>query len=343
MLDWTRLRPPSGTVAFVRLGVELGVDEETLLQGSGLSPDLLRRGDALVSGVQEVQVVRNLQAALPQMEHLGLMAGKRMPLTYYGMLGLAWASSASLTDSLALTLRYRELTYSMLEASDTEVVAGWFGCHLMPLTLPRDVQDFHVQFAVSALITTARDILAIDRFETQARFTQSAPTTSEAHEAFLEILGTIPVFDAASDWVAYPVDLLATPLPYASPYTLRVALASIEDELAAARARNTRIGQVSARILARLRDGASVNVVARDLLVSPRTLRRQLQLEGTSYRDLLDTVRAREAERLLRDSGLSVAQIATTLGYANPPAFTAAFRRWHRITPVAFRHGAAAA
>jgi AraC-like DNA-binding protein len=50
--------------------------------------------------------------------------------------------------------------------------------------------------------------------------------------------------------------------------------------------------------------------------------------ELCGFNDLLDRLRKQLALKYVSETDLSVAQVAFRLGYANPPAFTLAFRRW---------------
>jgi AraC-like DNA-binding protein len=98
------------------------------------------------------------------------------------------------------------------------------------------------------------------------------------------------------------------------------------------------VAQVSAVIASRLRLGVpTLSAVARQLAMAPRTLQRRLAAEGTTFERLTDDVRRRTAERLLRDASLAVGEIGYLLGFSEPSAFQRAFRRWHRLSPLAFR------
>lgn len=80
--------------------------------------------------------------------------------------------------------------------------------------------------------------------------------------------------------------------------------------------------------------------VARALAVSPRTLRRRLAEEGTSYRQLTQAQRSAAARALLEDPELHVKGIAAELGFSDLTAFHRAFRRWCRRTPGEYRAAA---
>jgi len=75
-----------------------------------------------------------------------------------------------------------------------------------------------------------------------------------------------------------------------------------------------------------------------DLLAIPmRTLRRLLDQQGTSFRELIEEARYEVARQLLVDTDMLTAEIAATLDYADASAFTRAFRRWTGLPPAAWR------
>jgi AraC-like DNA-binding protein len=68
-----------------------------------------------------------------------------------------------------------------------------------------------------------------------------------------------------------------------------------------------------------------------------RTLARHLDAGGTRFQVLVDEVRFEIARQMLEGSAMDIAQIAVALGYADPSAFTRAFRRWSGTTPAQWR------
>ena len=73
----------------------------------------------------------------------------------------------------------------------------------------------------------------------------------------------------------------------------------------------------------------------------PRTLRRHLAKEKTSFEALCAELRFDMARELLDLTDLPVGEISTALAYASPSVFADAFRRWSGLSPMAFRapHG----
>ena len=79
------------------------------------------------------------------------------------------------------------------------------------------------------------------------------------------------------------------------------------------------------------------DTLARQLTMTPATLRRRLRSEGQSFASIKEEMRSTLAQSLLRESELSVADIACEVGFTEPSAFHRAFRKWTGTSPAAFR------
>lgn len=116
------------------------------------------------------------------------------------------------------------------------------------------------------------------------------------------------------------------------------------------------IARSPAGLLARVEDGADTadqvrrlveqglrgahldgDEIARRLAISPQTLRRKLAAEGTSLREIRETVLRDAAVTALVDGDESLGEISQRLGFSEPSAFTRAFRRWTGSPPSAYR------
>ncbi|SMO49122.1 helix-turn-helix domain-containing protein [Ruegeria faecimaris] len=76
--------------------------------------------------------------------------------------------------------------------------------------------------------------------------------------------------------------------------------------------------------------------IAANLGMSPRTFARRLKDEGSSYREIADDLRCDLAQTFITN-GMQLSEIAFSLGYADQPAFSTAFKRWTGRAPSAFR------
>jgi AraC-like DNA-binding protein len=81
----------------------------------------------------------------------------------------------------------------------------------------------------------------------------------------------------------------------------------------------------------------SIEAIAEKIGMHPRALRRKLEIEETSYRDLLAEVRMRLAIEYLRKTEMTNEEIASRLGYSDASNFRHAFTRWTGKSPSEFR------
>jgi AraC-like DNA-binding protein len=97
------------------------------------------------------------------------------------------------------------------------------------------------------------------------------------------------------------------------------------------------------RILLNRKEGSSeienlsFDLVASELHMTTHTVRRRLKDEGSSYKEIKDSVRRDQAVKLLNKSHLSINDVAHQLGFSEAAAFNRAFKKWTGITPGAYR------
>ncbi len=80
-------------------------------------------------------------------------------------------------------------------------------------------------------------------------------------------------------------------------------------------------------------DWPRIEEIAEKLNMSSATLRRRLAAEGRSIGGIKDEIRQNRARVLLADPALTVADVATALGYSEPSAFHRAHRKWTGRSP----------
>ncbi|MFM9900626.1 MAG: AraC family transcriptional regulator [Polaromonas sp.] len=81
----------------------------------------------------------------------------------------------------------------------------------------------------------------------------------------------------------------------------------------------------------------SMEAVAHQLCLSPRTLQRRLTDAQTSYQAILDAVRLDTACKLLGHTALEPGEIAFYLGFEEVNSFLRAFNKWQGMTPTQWR------
>lgn len=71
--------------------------------------------------------------------------------------------------------------------------------------------------------------------------------------------------------------------------------------------------------------------------MSKRTLARKLEARGTTTLQEISRMRRARAEQQLSETELSIARIASSLGYTDPAVFSRAFKRWTGLAPSQYR------
>jgi AraC-like DNA-binding protein len=152
------------------------------------------------------------------------------------------------------------------------------------------------------------------------------------------VAGVQPLVDADGYSLSFSTHWLGHKLPNANPTS-----AAMCDEMCAklVERRRARAGTATLvrQVLAATATDArpSLGNLAGLTSTSERTLRRRLREEGTSFRAILASTQADDAAELVSDRSLSITAIAERLGYADLSTFSQAFKRWHGVSPAAYR------
>lgn len=83
--------------------------------------------------------------------------------------------------------------------------------------------------------------------------------------------------------------------------------------------------------------GPSIRGCADSLGLAQRTLQFRLKSRGLSFSDILDQQRLRRAKSILRNTDMSIGDIADHLGYGERTSFGRAFKRWTGLSPQQYR------
>ncbi len=76
-----------------------------------------------------------------------------------------------------------------------------------------------------------------------------------------------------------------------------------------------------------------LEMLGRQLHMTPRSIGRKLQEEGTSLRKIKESLRREHAIRLLTTENLSIADVSEKVGFSETASFCRAFKRWTGQSP----------
>lgn len=316
-----------------QLGLDHGLSVEQCLRHTGLSPLQLAELHSEIEGAQELQLICNLIEALPTQDDLGLQAGLRYQLTTYGIWGYALLSSQSFRQAADLGLRYLDLTFAFNRISLHED-ADQAHLQLDGSHLPDQVRDFLLLRDTVAVMVIQRELTGKRMPLDRVQLSMPAPADTAR---FIEQFGLLPEFACAENRISFSRHLLDLPLPRANPHSAQLCEQQCQALLAKRQVRSGLAGQIRDRLLSTPGRLADMEVIASELNISSRTLRRRLEEQGSSFRQLQEEVRQALAEELLAIASLSQEDIAERLGYSEVSNFLHAFKRWKSLTPGQYR------
>ncbi|MAX57093.1 MAG: AraC family transcriptional regulator [Alcanivoracaceae bacterium] len=315
-------------------GAEQGVPVSVALAGSGIDAAMLNQADATIESAQELKVIENLCAHLDDPVSHGLAMGQRYHLSSYGVWGFALLSSPTFGDAIRLGVRYLGLTFAFVdvrlqETRDNAVLV------LEDAGLPEVVRPYLLARDASAIMVIQEELfsLRVPLTALRLRLPDRDP------EQVISLFGREPVFDSAVSEAAFARGLLDMPLPQANPVTARLCEEQCHQLLVQRHSRGGTAARLRRRLLQQPGHFPSLETLAEELHMSPRTLRRHLNREGTGYQELLDEVRRMLAEQWLTLGILTLEEISERLGYSELSNFIHAFRRWTGQTPARYRRG----
>ena len=332
------LRNVLGLRVLVSLGVEHGLSAPYCLTGTGVREARLDDPSATVTVEQELQVIRNLLARLQSVPGLGAIAGTKYHANAFGPLGLALSSSATGRDALAVALRFFNLTFALtrfeaVDAGDLTVVT--IDDSLLPVNLRR----FLVERDASALMTVRNDLFVAQPLLASVAFTFPAPLQSGP---YVQVFGQLPQFSAKRNMMCLRREMLIQALPQANALLFKTAERQCQLLLERQQGTGRVTELVRELLMANVAEFMNMESAAKSLQMTPRTLRRRLLLEGSTFLELRDEVRLFLAQEYLSTTAMSVDEVSMKLNYASATSFIAAFKRWKGVTPLVYKKAAMA-
>lgn len=316
-----------------------GMNEGELLAGTGLTVADLDVDDGHVASWQEFAFVRNL-LRMSGDPLVSLEAGRCYRLGCFGVMGLGVATANTVWEGLVFLFNHLALSFTQFRVDVRTPDGEWIHIGFRPLTPLGDLQGYFLQRDIACTVGMVRDLAGSQCTESVMRLhTQRQDNIwRNAVQRTLQ-MEVHANRDGDGDEIRLYRPALSLPLALANPLQHRVLQ---QQCFAMLQQRQLRHRQCQIRVwqlLAAQHAMPGLDTVARELAVSPRTLRRKLAEEGTHFQALVDLFRQSQARQLLLTSNEPVEQLAARLGYSEASTFVHAFKRWTGKTPGQFRRG----
>jgi AraC-like DNA-binding protein len=340
--DGSRSLPPAPRSATQRVGNfaglpmlvrQLGVDPVEILCNAKLAPDALEDPDRRVSYAGLGRFLRQAadRADCPQ---LGLLAGRMGQLSDFGLLGEMVRNSATAGAALRTLVRHQHLDSEgglafLIERGP--MVDFGYAIYQQEFEAP----DVMYDAAMATGINVLRELCGPVWAPSEVLLPHARPLDVTPYRKLFKQ----PRFDAEICALRFPAHWMTSVVEGADPAKLRAAR-----EQAACVPPGDLLQQTRRAMREMLlHDKHSGEDLAKMMAMHRRTLNRRLKAEGTTFQQVLDSVRFTVARELLATSAISLDDVAATLGYAAVSPFMRAFARWSGTTPGHWRRAVASA
>lgn len=259
----------------------------------------------------------------------GLLVGLRLTPGAHGVVGMAASASECIREAMEIAERYVALRTGAISIH-THVTAGTLEVHFAPA----------LGFGVAGRAVVEAAVVAVKKIADDKTLHASACTAvsfafpEPAHARLArDILGCDVRY--GQDWsgLSFPLSEAERVVSRRDALVLAEALRICGNELKNLRVSTTVSAKVERLMLERKPAFPSLELCARLLGMTPRTLHRRLADEDTSFSEVLDSVRHRIARECLGVEKLSVKEVAYLLGYNDVANFRRAFKRWEGVPP----------
>ena len=268
--------------------------------------------------------------------HFAYRTGLRFHVSAYGMYGFAILSAVNYRETMQFAVKYHQLATPLttMEFTEDDGCGVW---RLEPLAHPRiDARLFRfiIEMQFGIILSLHRDIM--DSSFSAKEFQVTFPPTHNALE-YADLFGAPVLFGQSANRLLFDSRWLDGAPRLGNEITNSTVMRLCDAQIEKFQLRQELVGEVRQLLMKNLMRPKRFEDVAQSLNVSARTLRRKLRDENSSFRQVVDELRRDMAVRYLRDTNLTVEEIADSLGFSDAANFRQAFRRWTKTTPREFK------
>lgn len=326
------LHPVAIAQVMVNFAATYDVDSETCLLGTGISEAQLHEAGALIRREQEMRLIENLMLALPDVPALGFELGLQYSVATFGIWGFALRTSRNLREAMQRALRYLPLSTAYC-AFSAYAEGDEFHVRADSGVVPQHLRQFLLERDIATGLNLLKELSLAGVELRRLDFEGDAPPYAHRIEA---LCGIRPVYNRAHNALVLSSADADIPLPMYDANLVRLLEEQCRAQLERRQVGGI-AGQVRQQLLGPLGLVASLEDVAAAVNMAPRSLRRKLDQEGSSFRAIVEEERRQLAAQLLQSTPMKLDEMAMQLGYTDTASFTRAFRRWYGQSPGEYR------
>lgn len=330
-----RVYEPTKLAALFDILVDQGCPPREILKNVNLTADEVHSPKSRISLADLIAAGKNA-IRLSSDPHLPFRIGTSIYVSAYGMYGFAILCCPDFRKMMAFAELYHALATPLATIKFTEQdgFASWAIEPNPAVVINPQLYRFVTEMQIGVHISLMRDVMG-PAF-TPDRINLAYPETREFGLPADEI-GCPLGFSSRTNQIIFQSKWLDRAANLGNRTTYPMVVALCDDLLQELKSRVGVAGEIRALLIRDIANPPTLAAIARLLEVSDRSLRRQLQDQGISFRDLLDELRMQIALKYLRKTRLANEDIALALGFSDAANFRRAFRRWTSKSPSEIR------
>ena len=309
-------------------------DLPKLLSNTRLSVEDFLEESTLLTAEQQVRILENA-LRLSGDEAFGLTVGKMLTPGAHGAMGFLVNSSPNLLTAMQA---FQTFSPTRLSFVRIELIASkhWLECHYhIDLDVSEDVLRCLAEASAMTFFDCAEHIIGAPLEDAISYFKHRKPSYAQRYAECLP--GRIE-FSHDHTFVRIPIEVCRVANISANQENYLLAFKQCEAMLSQLHAGENNY-EIKLRKLMLSHPPGTLNEedAAATMFISKRTLARRLRTEGTSFRQIRDSILSQQASSYMRDNKMSVEAIAAVLNYHDSSNFRRAFKRWFGMTPEQYR------
>lgn len=311
-----------------------GVDTADALAGTAITANMLNNPHEQFSIVQELQFYNNVQKILND-PLLGFQIGQLYSFYHYGAWGYSLKSASTVREAIQIGYRFIPLAFSYFKHELQE--ANNQASMLMMQAI--DLGECQELLAMRELVSAnqlLREVTESD-FPLLSVDVSYPKPESRIVKIFEKYFGCGLRFNQKYCQLNFERSVLEQVLPQRDSILVSSFIQQCEQLSEKLCKPNQLSNRIELLIYSKPGHFTNIDTISGMFHLTPRTLRRRLQQEGTSFREIVNRSRQKLAEDLLKNTAMSVDDISNRLGYSEASNFSHAFKRLAGHSPKDFR------
>jgi AraC-like DNA-binding protein len=311
-----------------------GVSLSSLLKGTEIEPHELNDREYKIQKEQIITFYRNVLAL--QIPGINILLGDSIKPNDYGLYGCTLLCCKDLRAALEFSIRYHNLvTKTVCMSLHVDEKNGLSYFRFEDLLHAPDLIEFNIELQCAIVLSLVRECLDNKNFYfEELRFSFDRPKHYQLYQEHFKC----PIsYGNPHDEFVLNNDKLLLNTPRSNPFAMPLLLDQCDMVLNSIATRNEFLITINQWVAANMHKDINSEELAGYLCMTPRTLRRKLAEQGTSFRDIVKELRCEAAKKLLNETHLTIEDIAYSIGFNDTSNFRAAFKKWTGQTPSSLR------